>query len=269
MEKRAAGLAKEQADFVLDQLPPYERIGALQARRVELEGQLKAATGDSNDELEKRIEIQKELLDTEKELFSLAPDVDSALDLFFKNIDDETKRLGDLYDQTHKVDDVAKELGNTFSSAFEDAIVEGRKFKDVLKGLAQDILRLFVRQQISAPIAGFFGDLFKGIFGGGKAVGGEVDPSKVYLVGEKGPEAFVPNTKGTIIPAAQTAAMSSGGMGHGGNIYNIDARGADEKAITRLEGLIYALNGSIEHRAVAAVVDGKRRRMPGLNGAFA
>jgi len=89
-------------------------------------------------------------------------------------------------------------------------------------------------------------------------------------VGEEGPEAFIPDSAGTIIPAAQTQAMTEGmGGGSGGGTYYIDARGADREGLNRLEGMIYALNGSIEHRAIAAVVDGKRRRGAGLNGAFA
>lgn len=37
-------------------------------------------------------------------------------------------------------------------------------------------------------------------FGGERALGGNVDTGKAFLVGEKGPEMFVPNRNGTIIP---------------------------------------------------------------------
>jgi hypothetical protein len=37
-------------------------------------------------------------------------------------------------------------------------------------------------------------------FGGGRAIGGPVSAGTSYLVGEKGPEMFVPSTSGTIIP---------------------------------------------------------------------
>lgn len=45
-----------------------------------------------------------------------------------------------------------KELGATFSSAFEQAVVEGQKFQNVLAGLAADIARLFTRKYISDPL---------------------------------------------------------------------------------------------------------------------
>ena len=69
--------------------------------------------------------------------------------------------------------------------------------------------------------SGTFGDFFKGIFGGGRATGGPVNPGQYYVVGENGPEVLVPNTAGTVIPAG-------GGMGGGGTsnvTINIDASG--------------------------------------------
>ncbi|KAA0677786.1 phage tail tape measure protein [Roseomonas genomospecies 6] len=64
--------------------------------------------------------------------------------------------------------DATRELGMTFSSAFEDAIISGKNFSDVLQGLAQDIERLLLRKMVTEPlvnaIAGGFGG---GGFGGG------------------------------------------------------------------------------------------------------
>lgn len=40
----------------------------------------------------------------------------------------------------------------------------------------------------------------KGVFGGGKADGGPVSSGKSFVVGERGPELFVPSQSGTIIP---------------------------------------------------------------------
>jgi hypothetical protein len=49
----------------------------------------------------------------------------------------------------------------------------------------------------------------KGLFGGTKAVGGSVAPRVPYLVGELGPELFVPDVSGSIVTAARTARMLS------------------------------------------------------------
>lgn len=115
--------------------------------------------------------------------------------------------------------DVAKEIGLTFSSAFEDAISGGKGFRDILKGIEQDLLKLGTRKLITEPLleaftgflqpsgggggggaASFLGSLFSSIFGGAMADGGSVEPGRGYLVGERGPEWFMPRTAGNIIP---------------------------------------------------------------------
>jgi hypothetical protein len=63
-------------------------------------------------------------------------------------------------------DDIGRDLGLTFSSALEDAIVKGEEARDVIKGLGQDIARILVRESITKPIAGGISDLFKSSGGG-------------------------------------------------------------------------------------------------------
>lgn len=53
--------------------------------------------------------------------------------------------------------------------------------------------------------------------GGGRASGGPVSAGVPYVVGEEGPEWFVPNSSGTIIPNSQLQAVGGGG---GGNVIN-------------------------------------------------
>lgn len=63
------------------------------------------------------------------------------------------------------------------------------------------------------------GSLFGSIFGGRRALGGRVSAGRAYLVGEQGPEPFIPDSAGTIIPSA---AMNAAGEGsRGGNTYQI------------------------------------------------
>ena len=57
---------------------------------------------------------------------------------------------------------------------------------------------------------GFWGSLFGAFFGGGRAGGGDTIANRAYLVGEEGPELFVPRTAGSVLSADHTAsAMSS------------------------------------------------------------
>lgn len=117
-----------------------------------------------------------------------------------------------LAEDAKKTEDLARGIGSAFSSSFEKAILDGDKLSDVLKGLAKDILALTLRQTITAPLSesissglkGFdFSSVFSaigGFFGGKFADGGVPPMGKVSLVGERGPELFVPNTAGRIIP---------------------------------------------------------------------
>ncbi|MCK4609476.1 MAG: tape measure protein [Gammaproteobacteria bacterium] len=123
---------------------------------------------------------------------------------YFKAIEKAQNEFDVLIDKTSEFKDVSDDLGMTFSSAFEDAIIEGGKLRDILKGLEQDILRIITRKLITEPLAGGISDFISGaapsLFGGGKATGGPVSGGTSYLVGEKGPELFTPSSNGSITP---------------------------------------------------------------------
>jgi hypothetical protein len=190
-----------------------------------------------------------------------------------------SEQLNGLQRETAKTDDVARSLGFTFSSAFEDAVVEGRKAREVLQGIFKDILRIIIRKAVTEKLAGlamsglgslmslfsgggaaaaYGGDLssMTGVQGGFFADGGRPPVGVPSVVGEMGPELFVPDAAGTIIPHDVTSRLSSA---RGGDIYNIDARGADKDGLRRLEAMIAAVDGSVERRAVAANAEVARR----------
>lgn len=105
------------------------------------------------------------------------------------------------------------DLSHVVGTAFEDAVLGAKSFTDVLRALGQDIvritLRLLVIKQLEASIAGAFGS--GGIFSGigsifGFRHGGSPPVGRPSLVGEEGPELFVPRQAGTIIPAGGGAS---------------------------------------------------------------
>jgi hypothetical protein len=118
---------------------------------------------------------------------------------------------------------VAAQFGNVFSSALEDAITSGASFSDVLKGVESDLIRMITRLLIVIPLQETLSGLFSGgssggggiagllggLFGGAKASGGPVQTGKAFLVGEKGPEMFVPSSNGRIIPNGAGQSRSS------------------------------------------------------------
>jgi tape measure domain-containing protein len=134
-------------------------------------------------------------------------------DILFGGIDEVElkirKQSSAIKDAMKTVKKETSDLGRTFQSAFEDAIVGGNKFRDVLQGLLQDLLRIAVRRSISEPLGNWFGSLFDGGLTG-KASGGFVGAGTPYMVGEKGRELFVPDQNGTIIPNHKL--QSAGGV---------------------------------------------------------
>lgn len=167
----------------------------------------------------RRKAMGEEVNDTER-LYSL----NSKLGFLFRemhsvdlnNLEERTKmvnKLTDTYSKIFETQDrikaTGKEVGNIIAQGFEDAIIAGNGLRDVVKGIAQDLLRLFIRQQITTPLASGIGSFFNGLMG--RASGGPVTSGTPYMVGERGPEIFVPRGSGTIIP--NHALGSSGGSG--------------------------------------------------------
>jgi hypothetical protein len=67
-----------------------------------------------------------------------------------------------------------------------------------------------------------------------------------------------------IAMAGGGTALVAGGAKGAGDTYIIDARGADSQGLARLEAMIRAVNGSVEQRAMASVLDAQKRRRNGF-----
>ena len=80
---------------------------------------------------------------------------------------------------------------------------------------------------------------FETNYHGKRAAGGPVSARQTYLVGEKGPELFMPDGPGRIIPNDQTSAMVGGGGG--GVVINAHFNGiTDARAVARELGREFA-----------------------------
>lgn len=171
-------------------------------------------------------------------------------------------RLYNGFDETGKkiaegskrVADFGAQMGFTFTSAFEDAILAGQKFSDVLRSLGQDIARMILRESVTAPlgkaIGGALGGIFGGIFGGARAEGGPVSGGSAYLVGERGPELFVPNMNGGIVPNHAIAGTS------GDTIVNVNFSANTPAAV---RDAVYSMLPQLQRATVAAVRDERNR----------
>lgn len=167
---------------------------------------------------------------------------------------DMAKVKDDLHVAEEKRLHVTREASQILANGFEEAVFSGEKLSKVIAQLGQDILRLMFRNAITAPLANFFSGALGNMFGGGFAAGGLPPTGKVSVVGEKGPELFIPGTSGRIVPNHEL-----GGGGGGGSTYYIDARGADQTGLARLESMIRETRASIRPIALASVMDARAR----------
>jgi tape measure domain-containing protein len=113
---------------------------------------------------------------------------------------------------------------DTMTQGFTNSIlkfVETGKlsFKDLFRSLMVEIIKMQANKFFLQLFGkgGVFGNLLPGIFGT-RATGGPVMAGKPYVVGERGPELFVPSGPGTVV-----ANDRLGGGGTTQVIYNINA----------------------------------------------
>ena len=83
--------------------------------------------------------------------------------------ENEAKRVAD---SQREMQNVTREVGMTFTSAFEDAVIQGRRLSDVLNGLVQDLARLAMRKAIIEPLFGLFTSGIGMVLGGGPSAAG-------------------------------------------------------------------------------------------------
>lgn len=131
-----------------------------------------------------------------------------------KRIKDESENTFSQINEFQK--QAARNLQDSFAQFLFDPFAEG--LDGMLKGFG-NLLRQMVAQLLAQQILLSFFGLFPGssfakaVVGNitGKASGGLVSGGTPYIVGESGPELFVPGGNGTIVP---------NGAGGGGNTFN-------------------------------------------------
>ena len=169
------------------------------------------------------------------------------------NIQELTNAIRDMEPELSKLQNVVVGFGDALEDAFVNAAAQGKfAFEDLANFVVAQIVRMLAQAAIIQPLFGTTG-IVTNFFGGFFADGGRPPTGKVSMVGEEGPELFVPDTAGKIIPNDELYGRSSG------NTFYVDNRGASVEAVARLESLVGFLNGSIEQRAMNAVEYGIKR----------
>jgi hypothetical protein len=165
--------------------------------------------------------------------------------------------------QLAQINQASQVLGSALSSAFADAIIEGKKLNEVMSSLLKTLARAAINagiMSIFTPGAGGGLSPFAGLF---KAGGGPVAAGQSYIVGEQGPELFRPQSAGMVIP---NSVLRQGGSQGGAIVYSpaIDARGASVEAVARLAQIMEADRATFASRTVATIQQARRARIAGV-----
>jgi phage-related minor tail protein len=149
----------------------------------------------------------------------------------------ETVELADVY---RKIDVTFQSVWGNLSSVIDNFVKTGKaNMKEFARSVIQDLIAIQMKAAAMKFLGGAF-DMFKGGLGGGGgtsmsqfeyamvsgfADGGDPPVNQVSVVGERGPELFIPKTAGTIIPnnALGNLGGNSGPVFNGPYIANMSA----------------------------------------------
>ena len=138
--------------------------------------------------------------------------------------------LGDTKNKTDAITDSTKgiktafeQIGDSIATGISDALVGaingtrslGEAAKSIVNDLANSLLRLGINTLLKSTGIGIFSNL------PGFANGGRPPVGKPSIVGERGPELFVPSTAGTVIPNNVMGGVTNN------IVVNVDASGSN------------------------------------------
>lgn len=136
---------------------------------------------------------------------------------FFESVREKLAASG-VGDFMKTLEDGFVKAGQLLEDALTDAVLTGKaSFSDLADHIKKVLAKALIQKFITGPILGLMG----------LADGGPAKAGTPYVVGEEGPELFVPNQSGTVIPNDE---MASGGSGMGGQTnvtYNITSTSAE------------------------------------------
>ena len=217
-QERLAKLANERLQYEnsLVMLLPQEKNYLLE--QYDLQQKLKEfqvqgkKSGLSDTQIEKHIEQQRELGQTQIDLKESAVDAQNSFSVgwntAFQNYARSATNAANIAENSMRA--VTSNMDNALSNFVKTGKLN---FADLTRSIIQDLIIIQLKAQAAKGLGGLFSAL--GFGGGGNvnvgtvtgadmdifyADGGDPPVNKPAIVGEQGPELFIPKTAGTIIP---------------------------------------------------------------------
>jgi tape measure domain-containing protein len=151
-------------------IDPASNLGRALAEQIQINNRLATAVDNEADAWERAKDVIREtetpterLRRQKEELTALLPKLIVLLGDEARAAEILQRALEKLGEETDKTAEFARDLGLAFTSAFEDAIVEGAALSDILRALEKDILRLLTRRILTEPILAFLPELILGL----------------------------------------------------------------------------------------------------------
>jgi lambda family phage tail tape measure protein len=230
--------ARETAD-----LSAYNQTEELEFQRksLELKYQLIYATETEQKLAQISLEYarkRKELESRENKSESQLADLNKQEEIakMFVTMDESAKRTQQVFDSV---------FGN-LSSAIDNFVKTGKlSMKDLTRSIIQDLIAIQMKAAVmrflgaafglatgpNASNDGWFANVYQASGVTEKATGGPVSAGSPYIVGERGPELFMPSGSGTIIPNNQMSNMGSTTNVTNYNINAIDVKSFEDRLL--------------------------------------
>ena len=157
-----------------------------------------------------------------KAMFTL---VGESIERALPNLKDKLVNSG-IGDFTQTLEDGLVKAGQMLEDSLAQAIATGKAdFTALGDHIKQVLAKALVQKFITGPILSILGLP-------GRAMGGPVGGGKPYIVGEEGPELFVPNTSGVVVPNDKLS--SGGGTPMMGGVVNYNISAVDARSFKQL-----------------------------------
>ncbi len=221
-EKGEGGLVGKAIE-IKDQEKLKELYGDLLDSKLKEQELLKARIAGNYEEVKLNFDIAEEIKRQENSVGKIAEKQKEKIESTMR----ENNNLKEQYELTKKIEDAWKSITAEITGSIKDGIkglIKGTAtWADMLNNIADKFLDMALNQALYGNIMGEF-TKGSGIFGKifGFANGGSPPVGKPSIVGEKGPELFVPSSSGKIVPNHE--------LGGGGSVnvtVNVDASGTD------------------------------------------
>jgi len=237
---------KESAEQIMGSLPDSIAATNAQLELLKQQNPGKVLIADITEFIAKNREAAETIAELKDGIAKLPATTVTGFQKMGNALDDFLNKLPTLKDN---LDTLTKSTFKSMSDGLMSIVKGTASVADAFKQMAAQLIMQAIQLFVIDKITGGFLSFVKGLTG--KAIGGSVQAGQPYMVGERGPEMFVPNQTGSIVPNNK--------MGGGGGITivnNIDAKGADASVDMKIRAAMQQTS----QQTVMTIQDLMRRR---------